>query len=160
MPFDKPVLSIPGNHQHASDNGRGGRGVVHLTAEETAGALGMWESHPAPGSGPEWHMHTRETETFIIQDGTFRYWLGDDTYDTVPGSVIALPPNIPHKWKNVGDRPGHIFGIATPGGFEGFFLALAAHDGIMSPEEIAALNAKFGIVDLGMGAHLGQGVKS
>ena len=89
MPFDKPILSLPGS-QRISDNGRGGRGIVHLTAEETGGAIGMWESHPAPGTGPGWHTHTRDTESFCILAGTFRFWVGEETYDVGPGSVVAL----------------------------------------------------------------------
>lgn len=121
MPFEKPVLSLPGR-QRVSDNGRGGGGIIHLTAEETGGMIGMWESHPAPGSGPGWHTHTRETESFHVLEGHFRYWCGDDIYDVEAGGVIALPPHIPHQWKNVGDTPGHIIGIVSPGGFERFFL--------------------------------------
>ena len=156
MAFDKPVLSLPGR-QRISDNGRGGRGVIHLTAEETGGAIGMWEAHPAPGTGPGWHTHTRETETFCILAGTFRFWVGEDTCDAGPGGVVALPPHIPHQWKNVGDTPGHGIGISTPGGFERFFIELARKGGMMTPEEIAALNAELGVVDGGMGARLGKG---
>ena len=153
MPFDKPVLSLPGR-QRVSDNGRGGGGIIHLTAEETGGMIGMWESHPASGSGPGWHTHTRETESFHVLDGHFCYWCGDGIYDVEAGGVIALPPHIPHQWKNVGDTPGHIIGIVSPGGFERFFLEFARKGGAMTEAEIAALNAELGIIDGGLAGDL------
>jgi mannose-6-phosphate isomerase-like protein (cupin superfamily) len=154
MPFDQPVTSAPDSYRYAG-NGRGGRGIIHLTAAETGGALGMWESHPAPGSGPSWHMHTRETETFRVFAGVFRYWWGDRTLDVGPGGVIALPPHVPHQWRNVSDVDGHIIGIVTPGGFEQFFLELERL-GNPTADDVRAINEWLGVVDYGLAGQIGR----
>lgn len=156
MPFDQPVTSMPESYRFAGD-GRGGRGgIVHLTAAQTGGALGMWESHPPPGSGPNWHTHTRETETFRVFAGVFRYWWGNRTLDVGPGGVIALPPHVPHQWKNVSEVDGHIIGLSTPGGFEQFFLEVDRL-GTPTADDIRALNERLGIIDGGLGAQIAKG---
>jgi hypothetical protein len=59
---------------------------------------------------------------------------------------VTLPIGVQHGWKNVGDRPGVVFGIVTPGGFEQMFVDIE-ETGARSDVEIATIEARFGIVN-------------
>ena len=143
--FSKAIVSQPGRERIAPAP-FGGHVVVHATAEETGGTLGMWETFTPPGKGPHDHTHTRETETFRIIRGMYRFRCGDDEFDAHPGAVVVLPPNIPHSFRNIGDEPGQMFATVTPGGFEQMFFEIGK-SGANTVEAIATIEARFGIVN-------------
>ena len=122
-----------------------GRLIVHLTANDTDGRLGMWETFPPAGAGPRAHTHTRETEFFHVVAGTFRVWCGDEEYTAGPSTAVALPPGIRHRWQNIGDGPGHLLAFVAPGGFEAFILEQARMRS-PAPAELQALEERFGIL--------------
>lgn len=147
MAFDRAVASLPGKERVAR-HPHGGKIIVHATAEETGGALGMWETFSAPGTGPTPHLHTRETEVFRVIVGTYRFWCGGEVIEGPVGTVVVLPPNIPHHWINVSDVTGRMMGIVTPGGFEQFFLEMERL-GVETLEEVIALQAGLGVFETG-----------
>ncbi len=143
--FSKAVVSLPGSERIAR-HPHGGRVIIHSLAEETGGALGMWETFSAPGTGPTRHTHTRETEVFRVIVGSYRFWCGDEQIDAPVGTTIVLPPNIPHQWRNVGKVPGRMMGIVTPGGFERFFMELERLSAD-TREKIIAIQEGFGLIE-------------
>lgn len=144
--FSQAVVSEPGATREARTP-FGARIVIHATAAETGGVMGLWDTFTPPGQGPELHTHTRETETFRVIRGTYRFWCGDQRFDAQPGTVVVLPPNVGHAWKNISDELGQMFGMATPGGFEQMFLEIAALGGKATPAQIAAIRTRHGLVD-------------
>jgi mannose-6-phosphate isomerase-like protein (cupin superfamily) len=142
--FDRAIVS-PGHHV-IGKTARGDDVTVIARAEATNGILGIWSSVIAPGTGPDWHTHKRETEVFHVLSGNFRFWCGTEIFDGGPGMTIVLPPNVPHQWKNVGSEPGKLFTFATPGGFEQNFLDIAELDAV-TPEALAKIDARLGVVD-------------
>jgi quercetin dioxygenase-like cupin family protein len=143
--FDKPLASLPGQERIVR-NSHGGRVYIHATAEETGGALGMWETFSEPGTGPHWHTHTRETEVFRVIAGRYRFWCGDTVLVGDVGATITLPPLVPHRWENISDQTGRMLAIVTPGGFERLFIELE-RTGARTNAEILAIEATLGIVD-------------
>jgi mannose-6-phosphate isomerase-like protein (cupin superfamily) len=139
------LVSAPGRERMARTP-FGAPIVIHATAAETGGALGMWETFTPPGQGPAPHSHTRETEVFRVIRGLYRFRCGSEEFDAVPGTVITLPPFVEHEWRNIGDEPGQMFAIVTPGGCEQLFLDIAA-TGAATPEEIAVIERRLGIVN-------------
>ncbi|TIU63349.1 MAG: cupin domain-containing protein, partial [Mesorhizobium sp.] len=95
---------------------------------------------------PTPHTHTRETEVFRVVCGTYRFQCGDEEFDAPPGTVVVLPPYVRHSWRNIGDEPGQMFAIVTPGGFEQLFMEIEA-SGAASPDEIAMIEARLGIIN-------------
>jgi mannose-6-phosphate isomerase-like protein (cupin superfamily) len=154
--FLKPVISTPGKERIAQTP-FGDRIVIHATAAETNGAYGMWETFPAPGKGPALHTHTRETECFRVVRGTYRFRCGEDEFDVSAGAVVVLPPHVPHSFRNIGEEPGQMFAIVTPGGFEQFFseIEAAAAD---TPEKVAVIEKRFGVTSVA--AEAGGGRKN
>jgi mannose-6-phosphate isomerase-like protein (cupin superfamily) len=143
--FKKAVVSAPGRERTARTP-FGARIVIHATAEETAGALGMWETFTPPGQGPAPHTHTRETEVFRVIKGHYRFRCGEEEFDALPGTVVTLPPFVPHSWCNISDEPGQMFAIVTPGGCEQLFIDIEA-TGARTPEEVAVLERRLGIIN-------------
>ncbi|HVG47403.1 MAG TPA: cupin domain-containing protein, partial [Rubellimicrobium sp.] len=123
--FEKSVVSVPGQERIARTP-FGAHIVIHATAEETGGALGMWETFTPPGQGPAPHTHTRETEVFRVIKGLYRFRCGEEEFDAAPGTVVTLPPFVPHSWRNISDQPGQMFAIVTPGGCERLFIDIEA----------------------------------
>lgn len=142
--FDKAIVSP--RDDHAGKTARGDDVRVIARASETNGALGLWSSVIAPGTGPSWHTHSRETEIFHVLSGKFRFYCGDEEFDAGPGGTVVLPPNVPHQWFNVGDTPGEMFTMVTPGGFEQNFLDIAGLDEV-TDEAIGAIDARLGVTD-------------
>lgn len=144
-PFPRAIVSLP----TMPPNGRTARGDdvrVRLRAAETAGRMGAWSAVIAPGTGPSWHSHSRETELFCVISGRFRFWCGTDSWTAGPGSVIVLPPQVPHQWVNSGSDPGELFGMVTPGGFEQMFIDFRAL-GEVSDADVIAIESGLGVTD-------------
>ena len=143
--FDRAVVSMPGKERIAKTP-FGARIVIHATAEETNGAFGMWETFTPPGQGPAAHTHTRETEVFRVIRGLYRFRCGEDEFDAPPGTVVVLPPNVRHSWRNISDEPGQMFATVTPGGCERLFIEIEA-TGADTPEKVAEIEASLGIIN-------------
>jgi quercetin dioxygenase-like cupin family protein len=143
--FDRAVVSIPGKERTAL-NPFGAPIVIHATAADTDGALGMWETFTPPGKGPAPHTHTRETEIFRVIRGTYRFRCGDEEFDAKPGTVVALPPHVQHSWVNISDEPGQMFVIVSPGGCEQLFIDIEA-TGADTPAKIAVIEARLGLIN-------------
>jgi quercetin dioxygenase-like cupin family protein len=145
MRFDRAVVSAPGKERTARTP-FGAPIVIHVTAADTNGALGMWETFTLPGKGPAPHTHTRETEIFRIIRGTYRFKCGDEEFDATPGTVVVLPPHVQHGWVNISDQPGQMFVTVTPGGCEQLFIDIEA-TGADTPAKIAIIEARLGIIN-------------
>jgi len=143
--FDKAVISTPGK-QRIARTPFGTPIVIHATAADTDGALGMWETFTPPGQGPAPHTHTRETEVFRVIRGTYRFTFGDEEFEATPGTVVSLPPHVRHGWVNISDEPGQMFVIVTPGGCEQLFIDIEA-SGANTPQKIAVIEARFGLIN-------------
>ncbi len=143
--FGRAVVSTPGKERLARTP-FGAPIVIHATAADTNGALGMWETFTPPGQGPAPHTHTRETEIFRVIRGTYRFQCGDEEFDAVPGTVVALPPHVRHSWVNVSDEPGQMFVTVVPGGCEQLFIDIEATRAD-TPAKIAVIEARLGIIN-------------
>ena len=94
-----------------------GHHEIRVSADETAGALGIWEEAASPGEGPPLHIHHREDEMFFVLEGRFRFRCGDDVFDGGPGTTAVLPRGVPHTWQCLGTARGRMLVSVTPGGF-------------------------------------------
>jgi quercetin dioxygenase-like cupin family protein len=92
-----------------------------LTGEQTGGAFLMAEAVVPPGSGNPPHIHSREDESFYIQQGTLTVQVGDRTLHASPGDVVQLPRGIAHSFQNNGSVDAKFVFVASPAGLESFF---------------------------------------
>ena len=93
--------------------------------EDTGGSLAVMKGTFRPRSGGPVHVHRQHEETFYVLEGEFLFQLGTQTVMATAGTFVFVPRDVPHAFENVGNQPGRILGIMTPGGYEQFFEELA-----------------------------------
>ena len=145
MAFTQAVVSSPETGLIFTSFGR--RNIMHATAVQTGGAVGIWEAFPEPGMGVPMHTHSREDEVFRVLAGRFRFRCGSEEFIGTEGFTITLPRHVPHSFENIGDTLGHLLTLVIPGGFEQIFLDTERLGPNPSPEQLATLDAKYGVVD-------------
>ncbi len=94
---------------------------LKATSAETGGAYTVIENISLPGSGPPPHLHENHDESMYVIDGEFEILLDAKKIRAAPGAFAFVPRGMVHRFRCIGDRPGKILVIFTPGGIEGFF---------------------------------------
>ena len=92
---------------------------VLLTTEDTAGALSVIVAWHNPGEGPPDHVHFNQEEIFFIVDGLYELTIDGQTSIGGPGTLVFIPRNTVHSFKNVGATPARMLDWTLPGGRTG-----------------------------------------
>jgi mannose-6-phosphate isomerase-like protein (cupin superfamily) len=100
----------------------GGAITIMISSAESGGAMSMIQTLSPPGTGPSYHSHSREDETFYVVSGTAEIRLDDRTYLCEAGGHIFGPRNVFHTYRNVGDTDLKLVIVYSPGGFEQSFF--------------------------------------
>lgn len=98
---------------------------IMVPASVTNGALSIFEDHNEPGAGPPLHIHYDADEIFTVVSGAYEFVCGETVIEAAAGDVVLVPRGTPHTFVNCGTGPGHLLVTMRPGGFEGFFQAVA-----------------------------------
>lgn len=111
--------------------------------EETGEAYALCEVIVAPQGGTPSHRHTRENESFYVQDGEIEFQLDDRTLVATAGTFLHSPKGQLHRFTNTTAKPAKILVWVTPAGFEKFIAEVgkAVNDQItlgasLSPEDL------------------------
>jgi len=141
----QPKVVLPGEGAMMEMPGERGRAL--LVSQETGGQFLLAEVEVDPGFGPPPHIHTREDELFLVQEGQFEFRIGNEYSHVGPGTVVFAPRNIPHAFRAVGEVSARAIVLVRPGGFEQFFARYAALrcDENTQPQQIVELAAEYGI---------------
>jgi quercetin dioxygenase-like cupin family protein len=114
-----------------------------VTGEETDGAFTMVEISIPPGGGPP-PLHTHPChESFCVIEGSITIFHEGDTgvvrVEGEPGTVVHVPPGVPHTFRNLSDAPGRVWAVFTPPAMMEAFFTQAGdpHD----PEAMPATTA-------------------
>lgn len=95
-----------------------------VRSEETDGAYFCFEVSTTPGFGPPLHTHEYR-ELFYVLEGSYEFTLqrGEELETIVgaAGTSIAVPPNVPHTFKNAGEEPARLLFVHQPAALESFF---------------------------------------
>lgn len=95
--------------------------TVLLGAGDTGGKLSLWTEVVPPGGGPPPHRHLREDEWFVVQEGTFSFFVLGEWRELGPGGAAFMPRASVHTFKNTGKTAGKLLIGTSPAGFETFF---------------------------------------
>jgi quercetin dioxygenase-like cupin family protein len=76
---------------------------ANLEGAEHGATISVILDHSEPREGPRLHRHPYD-ETWIVQEGTLTFQLGEEWFTVGPGDIVIAPPNTPHKFTN--DGPG------------------------------------------------------
>jgi mannose-6-phosphate isomerase-like protein (cupin superfamily) len=118
---------------------------VLLPTEATGGALSVLMGWIKPGEGPGDHVHFNREEIFFIVEGTYELAVGGQTTTVGPGTIVFIPRNTVHRFKNVGDTTGCMLDWSLPGGQDHYFKAiseLGASEGLTG-EKVMEINKQF-----------------
>lgn len=122
-----------------------------VRSDETSGAYFCFEVSTTPGFGPPLHRHAYR-ELFYVIEGTYEFTLErDGRLETVvagAGSSVAVPPDVPHTFKNTANAPARLLFVHQPAALEEFFEDFGvevAHAGeipeTLEPPDFAAMAA-------------------
>jgi mannose-6-phosphate isomerase-like protein (cupin superfamily) len=95
---------------------------ILVAAEDCSGRMSMIETISPPGSGPTYHAHSREDETFYVVEGEADIWVGDQVHHCKAGDHIYSPADVFHTYRSVGGADMKMIITYSPGGFEQSFL--------------------------------------
>jgi len=118
---------------------------VLLTTEATGGAISVLMGWHKPGEGPSDHVHFSQEEMFFIVEGTYELTVSDQTTTAGPGTIVFIPRNVVHRFKNVGETTACMLDWSLPGGQDRYFKAMAelAPEDDFVGEKMTEINKKF-----------------
>src|SRR6476620_2166649 len=115
-------------------------GAVLLAGPEAAGGLAFVVHPMAPRTlGSPVHTHRREDEFTFVLTGEVGVQVGHEVVTARPGDLVLKPRGVPHAFWNATDEPARLLEVITPGGFEGYFSALAEVLAVEGPPDLARL---------------------
>ncbi|NEO86167.1 MAG: cupin domain-containing protein [Spirulina sp. SIO3F2] len=92
--------------------------------EETGEAYALCEVIVAPQGGSPPHRHTREDESFYVQEGEIEFQLDDQTLVATSGTFLHSPKGQLHCFKNTTAAPAKMLVWVVPAGFEKFMAEI------------------------------------
>jgi quercetin dioxygenase-like cupin family protein len=118
---------------------------VLLTTEATGGAISVIMAWHKPGEGPPDHVHFSQEEMFFIVEGTYELTLGGETSTVGPGTLVFIPRNVVHRFKNAGDTAACMLDWSLPGGQDRYFKAISelAAGGGFTSEKVMEISKRF-----------------
>ncbi len=91
----------------------------------TGHRLGIAESVLAPHTpGPPQHRHAQHDEGFYVISGTVRFTVGEKDHDATAGTLVMVPPGVPHTFANTTGRPAVMLSTFTPDLYVQYFRDL------------------------------------
>jgi mannose-6-phosphate isomerase-like protein (cupin superfamily) len=113
----------------------------------TAHRLGIGEITLAPhAAGPPQHRHSQHDEGFYVVSGTARFTVGHTEYDAPAGTLVMVPPGVPHTFANPGDQPVVMINTFTPDLYVQYFRDLRdmiAGGQAMTPQAVAEVMGRY-----------------
>ena len=98
--------------------------VLAAKSNETGGAYGIILRVAPKGFTPPDHQHSREDTGFLVLDGRLTVEIGNERCVLGPNEFRFAPRNVRH-WFRVESENARFLEIVSPGGFEGFHLAVS-----------------------------------
>ena len=112
----------------------GGVFTMKASAEETAGALIMWEFRSEQGKVTPLHLHPNEDEGLYVLEGEVLIHLDQKEQVVSEGGVFIVPRGVPHAFKVI-SKTARLLTWQTPGTGEPFYRD--ATDPIRTAEDIS-----------------------
>ena len=102
---------------------------ILLSTAESGDQFSLVEGIMPPGGDGGLHVHAFEDETMHLLEGDLAVTIGDASFELRAGETYFAPRNVPHRLRNLSNRPARGLLVTTPGGFDRFVeqagLALA-----------------------------------
>lgn len=124
--------------------------TVRITSRETGGAYCVCEMTTMPGDGVPLHVHDRDEEFYYILEGAYEIQAGDERFVAEGGSIVVIPRDVPHTFRNAGHVVARALMIFRPGGFDELIgeMRRASAAGTIDMERRHEILTKWGITFL------------
>ncbi len=121
--------------------------TVRITSRQTDDAYCVCEMTTMPGESVSLHVHDRDEEFYYILEGAYEFQAGDERFTAEAGSMVVIPRDVPHQFRNAGDVPARALMIFRPGGFDELLgeMRQAAAAGTVEEEQRNAILTKWGV---------------
>jgi len=120
MATNQPLLNLPGNGRKIF-NGKGTTAEIAIDGDQTGGDYSVVRFQVVPGDEPPVHSHSREDEIVYVEKGKIVAMIGDQQIEVGEGAIAALPKNLPHTFRVLGDSATLVITL-QPAGAENFFV--------------------------------------
>lgn len=120
----KPLIVTPQEAMEIKPFGLDMR--VLLSSEDTGGLISVLMVFHQPGEGPPDHLHRMQDECIFIVEGTYEVSVGETKKIVEPGSLLFIPRDTVHRFKNIGQTVGRMLDWSVPAGQDHYFRAI--HD--------------------------------
>jgi oxalate decarboxylase/phosphoglucose isomerase-like protein (cupin superfamily) len=101
-----------------------------------------------PGDGVSLHVHDRDEEFYYILEGAYEMQAGEERFTAEAGSMVVIPRDVPHQFRNAGAVPARALMIFRPGGFDeliGEMREATAAAGMLEEKQRDAILGKWGV---------------
>jgi mannose-6-phosphate isomerase-like protein (cupin superfamily) len=112
----------------------------------TAHRLGIAEVMLAAHSdGPPQHRHAEHDEGFYVVSGTARFTVGTAVHDAPAGTLVMVPPGVPHTFANPADQPLVMINTFSPDLYVQYFRDVrgAMADGTPQAQAAAGVMSRY-----------------
>jgi len=99
-----------------------------VPAAATGGLLSVFRATMPEGFSPPRHIHTREDEVFMVEEGEALFDVDGRILTAGPGATVFMPRGVAHTFR-VLSPVARMLGVMTPGGFEELFRSLGTPAG-------------------------------
>jgi quercetin 2,3-dioxygenase len=123
--------------------------AVKVSANDTGGAMSIFEYEGNIKGGPPLHVHHDQDEVYFVRDGRYIFEVGGVRHELGAGDTIFLPRGVPHTFSQCSETGRLVFMFTPAGSMEAYFEALGALEGPPEPKAEAALFAAHGMTLLG-----------
>lgn len=142
---------------HPTHHWNGSTYSTLLGASDTNGSMSIAYGIAAPNNGPPAHIHEAEDEIFVVLEGSMTFDVDGRRITCGPLEVAFVPRDAVHSFVT-GPEGARGITILTPGGFEGFFAAMAEGNFEMPRdlEKVTAIASQFHSRIVGPGLAMGH----
>lgn len=95
---------------------------ILISKDDTEGTYSVVEAKVFPNGGPVPHIQTREHEGFYVLEGEVTFTVDGKEIVAKRGTIVNVPPNVIHSFKNKTARLAKMLIILAPGGLENLFV--------------------------------------
>jgi mannose-6-phosphate isomerase-like protein (cupin superfamily) len=128
-------------------SGSPGGTTIRITSRQTDGAYCVCEMTTMPGEGVSRHVHDRDEEFYYILEGAYELEAGAERFTAEAGSMVVIPSDVPHQFRNAGNVPARALMIFRPGGFDELVgeVRQASSAGTLDEKQRDAILTKWGV---------------
>ena len=121
MSNTQPIVSLPDEGEKITANGI--EIFIKAKAQQTNGLWSMIEYVLPPFlPGPHPHYHKKTQEMFYVLSGTLQFSLEGGTTDAAAGTLVVVPEQAVHTFKNLSETAVRFQVWFSPGGLEQYFI--------------------------------------